>query len=324
MIYAEQRLDISFITTEKGAEGTSDVVIVKDDRLIIVDLKYGMGVRVDAKDNEQLLIYGAAALEKYDLLGEIKTLEMVISQPRLDHVSKWELPASEVKERLEPIKKIAIRILSAKGGDKNLHATPGEKQCKFCRVKATCPEYRGLTLTTVTDDFVDLDKEDQFLSKVENATERLSASDDKHLATCWTALDLIENWCKAVRTEVDRRVLAGEFTDDRIKVVQGKRGNRAWVDETKAYYVLGQHFDDDFILDQKLKSPTKIKDLIYKEGKEVWTEVEPLITQTEGRPIVVLATDKRPALDIEPMFEKIEDDVEFTEALVGLTKEGIK
>ena len=32
-------------------------VILFDDRLVIVDLKYGMGVKVDAEDNEQLQLY---------------------------------------------------------------------------------------------------------------------------------------------------------------------------------------------------------------------------------------------------------------------------
>jgi hypothetical protein len=313
-LYSEQRLDISFITTEKGAEGTADVVIAKGDKLIVVDLKYGFK-KVEAEENEQLLMYGAAALEKYDVLGEIKTVEMIISQPRLNNVSTWVLPASELRERLKPFRKQAIRILSAKGGDKNLHAIPGDKQCEHCKIKATCPENRGFLLATVTDDFVDLDKEDQFLSKVENATERLPTSDDKHLATCWTALDMIENWCKAVRAEVDKRALSGNFTDDRVKVVQGKRGNRKWRKED-----LTARIFKDAAYEKNIKTPATLEKE-FKGDTHKLGLIKRLTTQTEGKPTVVLATDKREALELKPDFEIITDDVEFTEALVGLTKE---
>jgi len=43
----EQKLPLKSLTGE-DANGTADAVIVTDDELIIVDLKFGMGVRVDA------------------------------------------------------------------------------------------------------------------------------------------------------------------------------------------------------------------------------------------------------------------------------------
>ena len=64
-LYVEQKLSIEHLTGEPGAKGTSDCVIDAGDELIVGDLKFGMGVRVDADDNEQLMIYALAALEKF-------------------------------------------------------------------------------------------------------------------------------------------------------------------------------------------------------------------------------------------------------------------
>jgi hypothetical protein len=47
-LFVERSLPIGQITGEDGATGTADAVIVTDDELIIVDLKMGRGVRVDA------------------------------------------------------------------------------------------------------------------------------------------------------------------------------------------------------------------------------------------------------------------------------------
>lgn len=61
-LYVEQKLDISHITTEPGAFGTSDAIIVRGDELIVVDLKTGR-TPVSATENEQLAIYALAALD---------------------------------------------------------------------------------------------------------------------------------------------------------------------------------------------------------------------------------------------------------------------
>lgn len=161
-LYSEKKVDISYITGEQGAVGTVDVILVGKDHVTIIDLKYGKGVKVNAVDNSQLLIYGAAALNEYNRTGEINTLNMVIHQPRIkNHVSEWTLTRGEVKEKIIPIRETSKRILSAKGGDLSLRATPGRKQCQFCRAKSVCPEYVANKKPKAVDsDFEDLTKEE--------------------------------------------------------------------------------------------------------------------------------------------------------------------
>ena len=154
-IYPEQTLDISFITGEEGATGTSDVVVIKGNTAVIADLKYGRGVQVFAEGNEQLLMYGASAVKDFDPLGEVEFVELHILQPRLNHFDVWKLSVAEMNERIAVIREASHRILA---GPEGLTAVPGEKQCKFCKAKATCEENREHLLGTVVEGFLDLDK----------------------------------------------------------------------------------------------------------------------------------------------------------------------
>src|SRR5690606_6033415 len=94
-IYAEQQLAIEQFTGEQGATGTCDMVIVKGKTLWIRDLKYGRGVQVFADGNDQLLLYGGAALDEFDVMGETEMLVLCIDQPRLNHFDKWELSVAD-------------------------------------------------------------------------------------------------------------------------------------------------------------------------------------------------------------------------------------
>lgn len=89
-LLVEQRLDISAWVPE--CFGTSDAVVLADGVCHIVDLKYGKGVRVDAENNSQLMLYALGAYDAYDCIyGPINKVVIHIVQPRLDHYSSWEI-----------------------------------------------------------------------------------------------------------------------------------------------------------------------------------------------------------------------------------------
>lgn len=83
ILMVEQRLPIEQITHEADAHGTSDAVILAGTELIVVDLKYGKGLAVDARDNKQLQIYALAALDQFGLAEDFQTVRIVIHQPRI-------------------------------------------------------------------------------------------------------------------------------------------------------------------------------------------------------------------------------------------------
>lgn len=323
LIYAEKKLDISNVTGEKYATGTADIIVVDyvNGKITIIDFKYGFD-QIDVLENEQLMVYAAAAIEKYDLTGDITEVTLIISQPRIAHTDIWNLEVTELNEHIKKInvkgKHILIKVENGKGHE--LEATPGEKQCHFCKLGATCEERRTFHLSTITDDYVDLYRENDLLRKVKNAEMRISASDDTHLATCYEAVDLIENWCKAVKKEVTDRVLSGAFTDKRYKAVLGRAGNRKISDEkelmklAKDYYAI----DDNQLFEKSMFSVAQLEKL-HKNTK-FWKDVQRLITREEPKITIAHCTDKREEISIVSDFINL-DTEEDIEAKLGLSIE---
>lgn len=148
---------------------------------------------------------------------------------------------------------------------------------------------------------------------LENAEEKLAAVDEAHLAMCMDSVDLVEGWCKAVRAEVERRMLAGTPVPG-WKLVTGKQGNRAWVDEAKAVEMLkSMRLKNDVMYDWKVISPTTAESLhaagVIKPRQ--WDKLQDIIARANGKPSVAPASDKRPALQIgrvEDDFDALDDD----------------
>jgi antitoxin component of MazEF toxin-antitoxin module len=293
-LMVEQRLSISHITGEPDAFATSDAVIIDPPLLTIIDLKYGVGVKVDAEENEQLLIYAEAARHQFAVLGDIETIRMVIHQPRLDHVSVWELPIDEFNARIESLKASAAMALECLEYDREFvesQLVAGDKQCRFCKAKATCPELIRVVNETTAGDFDNLD------GKV-----AIRSHDPEVLSNAMQRVDLIEQWCKAVRAAVESELLAGRAVPG-FKLVQGKRGARKWIDEADVTAaMIDMNVRRDVMFETSLISPTTAEKLL-KADPDKWSRLTELITQSAGNPSVAPVGDKRPALEIKPVAD---------------------
>lgn len=321
ILLVEQRLPIGHITGEQGATGTGDAVIIAVwlDGTALVDvgdLKTGMGVEVEAEGNGQLQLYALGALEEYGLLYEITRARMTIYQPRLKAVpSEWERSVEELQAFGEEARTAARLAHTAKkhlenwiNGPDYSYLVPGE-HCRtaFCNARATCPKLAQFVEENVGADFdVIVEKPQEYI----NASALHCA--DTALSIRMRAVDLIEDWCRAVRAEVERRLLAGQPVPG-YKLVQGKRGARAWSDENAVEETFkSMRLKHDEMYSYKLVSPTTAEKLL-KDTPKRWNRVLPLITQSEGKPSVAPESDKRPALVITP----VENDFDVVEDLVG-------
>jgi len=130
-VMLEERLDYSEYAP--GGFGTGDTVIISDEVLEVIDLKYGKGVKVEAEDNSQMRLYGLGALEAYGFLYDIKKVRMTISQPRLDHIDTEELTVEELLEWAET--EVKPKALLADKGEGEFVAG---SWCKFCKVRFVC------------------------------------------------------------------------------------------------------------------------------------------------------------------------------------------
>jgi hypothetical protein len=269
----EQRLPIGWLTGEEGAHGTADAVIVTPDELIIVDAKFGFK-EVDADENPQLMIYAAAAWDELKVAYDFQRVRIAISQPRL-------LAKPEFSFSMDDLQKFIIEVAFSADLTRLFpdQLVPSEKACQWCRAKAICPALR-----------------EQALADFDAVVPETAHEDD--LARVMANANLIEGWIKAVRAEVERRLLAGEPVTG-YKLVQGKRGNRMWASPEDAEAALkAMRIKHDQMYDYKLASPTSIEKLAKAEeiGPRQWTKIQALITQSEGQPSVAPTSDKRPAL----------------------------
>lgn len=309
--FYEVRVPIGHITGEEGAEGTSDVVALTDDceEIICVDLKFGRGVYVSAEKNKQGMLYALGALKKYDVLGTIKRIRIFIHQPRINPVpSEWDCTVEALHAFAAEATKAASTAMIAFKFRENWIGKPGDEQylvagdhCRetFCKARATCPAAAHFVQESVGIDFETL-----VPGAVEHNMPAVPAVHDSVLlAKKMAAADLIEDWLKAVRAEVERRLLNAEEVPG-YKLVQGRQGNRAWTDEKVAEELLRKTFrlpiEEAYNL--KLISPTQAEKVL-KEHPRQWAKCEPLIVRADGKPSVAPVSDKRPAITIKPVAD---------------------
>lgn len=302
-LLVEQRLPISSITSEPGARGTADAVILAGEELIVIDLKYGRGVPVEADDNPQLQIYALAALREFDVVGDFKTVRMVIHQPRLTSVSEWVQTVEQLEAFGASVTNAAGRVdLARDAHELGGYLQPGNDQCKFCKAKATCPALAARVVEEIGADFSDLEG-------IQTVTEGVPQMGVDFLGRALAAADLIEGWLKAVRAEVEALLLAGTPVPG-FKLVQGKKGNRAWTSKDEAEAALkAMRVKHDQMYDYSLISPTTAEKLHKAEviGKRQWPKLQALITQADGRPSVAPESDKRPALPVAAVADDFTD-----------------
>lgn len=289
-LFVERRVDFSSYIDQPPEEafGTSDAIILRNDgEIIIIDLKYGMGVRVDAEENEQLMLYALGALAEFSLTHEIKNVRLVVSQPRLNHVSEWCTTVEKLEafaRRAEDAAAWVKAILNDVAGGLPVskiepdHFFPSEDACRFCRAKATCPALFNQVCEATDDMFEPVDK-----AQTITLNEKMNK------------VGMLEQWAKAIRAEMEKELFAGaEFKD--WKLVEGKRGHRKWIDAEAAEAAMkAMRLKKDEMYDYSIISPTEAEKRFEKNNPRKWSKLKGLYAQAQGRPSVAPRADKRPA-----------------------------
>ena len=118
---------------------------------------------------------------------------------------------------------------------------------------------------------------------------------------------LIEDWIKAIRAEVERRLLAGTPVTG-YKLVKGRQGNRAWTDAEEAEKMLKVFkLKQDEMYNFTLINPTRAEELLAESNPRQWAKAQKLISRADGKPSVAPLSDKRAALEIKPVAEQFDD-----------------
>lgn len=255
--------------------GTSDACILSDGLLDVVDFKYGAGIPVSAKGNVQMRLYGLGQYLAQSWLYRIDQIRMTIFQPRLGIISTDMISVPDLLTWAEAVLKPAAALAWAGEGD----FCPGEKQCRWCAVAATCRARAEYQLELAKYDFAEpatlsWDEIGEILTKIPDFTR----------------------WAESVQTYAQTAAVQNGQRVPGWKLVAG-RSTRKYTDEDaiarklrRSGYKTAEIYKPRSLLGltalEKLVGAKKLDELIGK-----------YITKPEGAPVLVPEHDKRPALN---------------------------
>lgn len=270
LVLIEQRLDFSCFVP--GGFGTGDCIIIADDKLHIVDFKYGMGILIQAEENPQMKLYALGALELYDALYDIKDVSMTIFQPRRENVSTWTISVEQLREWAEnELKPKAQMAYNGEG-----EYLPGE-WCNFCRAAIKCRARAEEKLR---------------LAQLEFRMPPLLA--DAEIEEILTVLPDLVKWANEITAYATDAAVSHGKEWRGFKIVEG-RSVRKYRDEEKVAEAAQEAGYTD-IYRKTLITLTEMQKLM---GKKKFDEVlGSLICKPPGKPTLVPVTDKRPAINI--------------------------
>ncbi len=268
-IMIEARLDFSDYVPD--GFGTGDAVIVGGNRIEVIDLKYGKGVRVSAENNPQMKLYALGALSLFDYAYDIEEVTMTIYQPRIGNLSRWSIRVDALLEwamtELEPLAMLASRGLGVRD--------PG-KWCRFCKAAADCPAV-GRSLVDAWLRYSD--------------AQKLAHED---MTVVLDQADVWRDWLKAVEERALTSALNGEEVPG-YKVVEGRSVRKITDPERAAAALL-----DNGAAEESVWRPRELQTLTTLErtfGRKMIAQVcGEFITKPKGKPTLAPVDDRRPAL----------------------------
>ena len=283
VILIEQRLDFSCYVPD--GFGTGDCLIISDDRLHIIDFKYGMGVLVEAEGNPQMKLYALGALAVYDALYDIREVSMTIFQPRRENVSTWTVSVEDLKAWAE--NELKPRAKAAYDGEGEY--LPGE-WCTFCRAAVRCRA-----------------RAEEKLKLAQTEFRMPPLLTDAEIEEILAVLPDLTKWANEITAYALDAALNHGKEWNGFKVVEG-RSVRKYRDEAAVAEAAKEAGYKD-IYRQSLIPLTEMQRLM---GKDRFEEIlGGLITKAPGRPTLVPISDKRPAMNVSNAindFNEIKED----------------
>lgn len=283
VVLIEQRLDFSCYVPD--GFGTGDCLIISDDRLHIIDFKYGMGVLVEAEDNPQMKLYALGALAVYDALYDIREVSMTIFQPRRENVSTWTVSVEDLKAWAE--NELKPRAKAAYDGEGEY--LPGE-WCTFCRAAVRCRA-----------------RAEEKLKLAQTEFRMPPLLTDAEIEEILAVLPDLTKWANEITAYALDAALNHGKEWNGFKVVEG-RSVRKYRDEAAVAEAAKEAGYKD-IYRQSLIPLTEMQRLM---GKDRFEEIlGGLITKAPGRPTLVPISDKRPAMNVSNAindFNEIKED----------------
>lgn len=259
----EQRVDYSDWAPD--GFGTADVVVLSKHKIRVIDLKFGKGIPVEAKDNSQLRLYALGAWSKFrDEYPEIKEVEYTIVQPRLDSITTDGTSINRLVDWANYFVKPKAKKAWAGSGE----FVAGD-HCQFCRAKATC---------RARSDFVNE------LAALEFKEPALLTDDELELAL--SRASSLKSYVSDLEEYFTERAINKGVSPRGYKLVTTKTHRRITDEPLAARILLDKGFKEEEIMEPaSLKSIAKLEKL----GKKGYISdlLSTLVAKPEGAPKLV-------------------------------------
>lgn len=270
IVLLEQRLDFSEWVPE--GFGTGDVLVISDNAIEVIDLKYGKGVPVSAVENTQMYLYALGAINQFGVLYEFDQVRMTIVQPRLDSISTYEMEADALLAWADET--LAPKAQMAMNGEGEFSA--GD-HCRFCKARYTCRARAEKNLEMAKYEF-----QDPGLLSHEEIGAILKQADE------------LQKWAKDVQGYALEQAENHGAKFPGWKLVSG-RSNRKYTDEEAIKATLAIEYQPEDYLKTTLLTLSNLEKAIGK--KQVTSLIGDYIIKPPGKPTLVDESDKRPELN---------------------------
>lgn len=277
------------------------------------------------KGNKQMLSYALGVLETLGgVIGDFKRFNLRVHQPRCD--GGWEdeftVTVEDVIQHGVEMRRASLQaavgidchsyikqeddVRALPDGWQRLELiaekmpadlfNPSEKACRFCKAKATCKALRETVSQNVFEDLSALASQEG----AENAALMgASVPSGGKLGIAYGMLSLIRDWCNAIEKECERQVHAGMTVigpdGEPMKLVEGKKGDRKWIDEVMAESMLVGVLPPEKVYSKKIiTAAAAAKILDKKKTAATWAPFKELISQAPGKATIALGSDPRP------------------------------
>ncbi|KQY87059.1 hypothetical protein ASD24_26645 [Paenibacillus sp. Root52] len=254
-------------------KGIGDVVLISDGVMEVIDLKYGKGVPVSAFGNPQIRLYALGSWSEYSMFYDIKEIRMTIVQPRLDSVTTDTMTVDELLFWAEEIVRPAAALADAGEGE----FKPGD-HCRWCKVKGNCRARSDANMAAIAYEFQDP-----------------ALLDLDEIGAILPIAEQLQSWAKDVQSYAFDQAKTGQRIPG-WKLVEG-RSNRAISDKDVAWKVFEQATleADKYLKPRELHGIGELEKRIGK--KELSVLIGDLIVKPQGKPVLVVETDRRPELN---------------------------
>lgn len=228
---------VNFGAAIPGVFGSCDILGRIDNRLFVIDWKFGSGVAVSAEDNPQLLFYAAAAIRSLPrFVDGVTEVELVIIQPPF--ISRWATTIDRVRF-FERELQFAVQL-----SQREAPPMAAGDWCRWCPAKPSCPAHTQVAERAIRT--------------------ALGTVDVGQLSEWLTKADMLEDWLKALRAQAfqvaEHRQIPG------WKLVP-KRGTRRWVNEDVVVDTLARVMAHGELFETSLLSPAQMEKKLRKIGQ---------------------------------------------------------